>query len=94
MSHTGASDAATPLTDSERRFLARQLRYGRAYLYFVAAEILAALGLFGYMLAHGRLEGTRFALAVVLLLAARGNLKQYKDVRLLRKLSAAVAGDC
>jgi len=88
MSRTRESDGPGGLTRSEQRFLRRQLRYGQAYLYFVAAEILVALGLFAYMAAIGHFNGTRFALGIVLLLAARGNLKQYKDVRLLRKLSA------
>lgn len=82
-----------PLTQAERRFLHRQLRYGRAYLYFVAVEILVALGLFSYMASNGHFNGTRFALGIVLLLAARGNLKQYKDVQLLRKLSAKAGAD-
>jgi hypothetical protein len=75
------------LTEKEQRFLQRQLRYGRAYLYFVVAEILVAGGLLIYMVVIGHFNGTRFALSIVLLLAARGNLKQYKDVILLKKLS-------
>ncbi len=88
MSRTRASDGSTGLTRPEQRFLSRQLRYGQAYLYYVAAEILVALGVLAHMAAIGHFNGTRFALGIVLLLAARGNLKQYKDVQLLRKLSA------
>lgn len=85
------SEVQLPLSEGERRFLRRQLRYGRACLWFMLAEICVALGLFGYMVLIQQFNGTRFALAIVLLLAARGNLKQFRGVNLLRKLTAPTA---
>lgn len=78
------------LSPPQQRFLSRQLRYERAFLYFCGAEIAVATGLLIHMLVRTGFNSSRFALAIVLLLAARGNLKQSKAARLLRTLGDAL----
>ncbi|MEE9169861.1 MAG: hypothetical protein V3U73_08835 [bacterium] len=78
-------DSESTLTPKEEKFLARQIRNVKNYLYFSIAGIAAAVGLLAYSILTNTLNGTKFALIIVLLLAARGNLKQHKDARLLIK---------
>ncbi len=73
------------LTERERSFLERQLRSTRRYAVLTAVDLLVAAALTGWCLFDG-LEGTRFALIVLVLLHARANLKQHKDAKLMAKL--------
>jgi len=47
---------------------------------------VVAIGLLSYYLLTKRFSGSTFALIIVLLLAARANLKQHKDAKLFIKL--------
>ena len=71
------------LTPAEVRFLKRQLRYGDSYLFFCFIQVLVALGIMLHMTIAG-FDGSRFGLAIVLLLYARSNLKQFKNASLLK----------
>ena len=79
------------LNDEERRFLARQLRNERWYLYFSGVGILVALIFTVLSLWRGNFDGRSFAIIILILLMARANLKQHKDARLLRKLTGGPA---
>ncbi len=75
------------LTPKEEKFLNRQIRNVNNYVYFTIANLTVALGLlFYYFLVKKTFGGPAFALIIVLLLAARANLKQHKDARLFIKL--------
>ncbi len=75
----------TKLEPAEERFLQRQLNNGRNYLYFSITGVVVAFGMLAYYLVTGILDGVHFALIMVILIGARGNLKQHKDARLLSK---------
>jgi len=74
------------LTPQEKSFLDRQMRNTSRYLIFAILGVGAAvlLGISFYV--NGSFNGTRFALIVLILLHARGNLKQHKDAKLFHKL--------
>lgn len=75
------------LTPKEEKFLKRQIRNVNNYIYFTIANLTVALGLlFYYLLIKKTFGGPTFALIIVLLLAARANLKQHKDAKLFIKL--------
>ncbi len=77
----------TDLTPKEKKYLKRQIRNVRNYVYFTIANLVVALGLLSYyILAKKMFSGSTIALIIVLLLAARANLKQYKDSKLFIKL--------
>lgn len=77
----------TDLTPKEKKYLKRQIRNVRNYVYFTIANLTAAIGLLSYyILTNKMFSGSTFALIIVLLLAARANLKQYKDSKLFIKL--------
>ena len=46
---------------------------------------MIGLGLMVYYLLAGLMDGVHFALVMVILIGARGNLKQHKDAKLLSK---------
>ena len=73
------------LTESERSFLARQLRSTQRYAVFTVVDLVAAAGLTVWWVIDG-FGGTRFALIMLVLLHARANLKQHKDAKLMAKL--------
>ena len=75
----------TTLEPAEDRFLHRQLSNEKSYLYFSIVGVVVALGLLVYYLMAGLLDGVHFALIMVILIGARGNLKQHKDAQLLSK---------
>ncbi len=80
----------TGLTLKEKKYLKRQIRNVNNYLYFTIANLVVALGLLSYyLLIKKTFGGTVFALFIVLLLAARANLKQHKDAKLFIKLQAS-----
>ncbi len=75
------------LTPKEKKFLKRQIRNVNNYLYFTIANLAVAPGLLSYyLLIKKTFGGPTFALIIVLLLAARANLKQHKDAKLFIKL--------
>ena len=76
----------TDLTPGEKKYLKRQVRNVRNYVYFTIANLVAAIGLLSYYILTERFSGSTFALIIVLLLAARANLKQHKDAKLFIKL--------
>ncbi len=76
----------TDLTSGETKYLKRQVRNVRNYVYFTIANLVAAIGLLSYYVLTKRFSGSTFALIIVLLLAARANLKQHKDAKLFIKL--------
>ncbi len=79
------------LTSVEQKFLAQQLKREQIYLYVCALGILVAVAIIGYMSIWGHFDSTRFVLAIMILLNARSNLKQYKNIQLLKKLSLPLA---
>ena len=76
----------TDLTPGEKKYLKRQVRNVRNYVYFTIANLVVAIGLLSYYLLTKMFSGSTFALIIVLLLAARANLKQHKDAKLFIKL--------
>ena len=78
------------LTSVEQKFLAQQLTREKIYLYVCVLGILVAVAIIGYMSIWGPFDSTRFVLAIMILLNARSNLKQYKNVQLLKKLSSSL----
>jgi len=77
----------TGLTPKENKFLKRQIRNVNNYLYFTIATLVVAAGVLTYyLLIKKTFGGSNFALIIVLLLAARANLKQHKDAKLFIKL--------
>lgn len=75
----------TELKPAEERFLQRQLSNGRNYLYFAVVGVVISLGLFVYYMVSDLMDGVHFALIMIILIGARGNLKQHKDAKLLQK---------
>ena len=73
------------LNPGELRFLDRQIRNKKNYLIFSIVGVVVAFGMAVYYLLNGGIDGVRFALLIVILLGARGNLKQHKDASLLAK---------
>lgn len=82
------SELAPHLDDRERAYFRRQTRNPRLFLLFTGIGIAAAVGLSIAYAVRGDLDGTRFALIVLILLQSRSNLKQWKSARLLLKLVA------
>jgi len=76
------------LTDNEEIFLRRQIDKEKFYFYFCLLDIVIAISMLIYMLFQGLFDTTRFILSIILLLNARMNLKQYKNIQLLKKLSS------
>jgi hypothetical protein len=77
----------TDLTPGEKKYLKRQIRNAHNYVYFTIANLVVAIGLSSYyILANKMFSGSNFVLIIVLLLAARANLKQHKDAKLFIKL--------
>ena len=74
------------LTPGEKKYLKRQVGNVRNYVYFTIANLVVAIGLLSYYLLTKKFSGSTFALIIVLLLAARANLKQHKDAKLFIKL--------
>ena len=75
----------TQLEPAEEKFLHRQLNNKNNYLYFSIVGVVIGLGLFVYYLVSGLMDGIHFALVMIILIGARGNLKQHKDAKLLAK---------
>jgi hypothetical protein len=83
------SYSSTELTPTQQKFLRRQIRNAQNYLYFSIIGVAVALGYIGFLVWTGdSVAGSRFGLIIVLLLSARGNLKQHKDAQLLIKFEA------
>ncbi len=78
----------TLLSDKEQKFLTSQLKKEQLYLYFCVLDIIIALAMLFYMGFLAEINATRVVLAIILLINARSNLKQHKNICLLRKLSA------
>lgn len=53
--------------------------------------IAAAVGVAAIALLQKKFDGKTFAFCIVLLLGARGNLKQHKDARIINKLKEGSA---
>lgn len=75
------------LTKAEEKFATRQIRYTTFYLVLSMVGIAAAVGIAAIALSQKKFDGKTFALCIVLLLGARGNLKQHKDARIIKKLT-------
>ena len=75
----------TKLEPAEEKFLHRQLSNQQSYLYFSIVGVVIGLGLLVYYMVTGLLDGIHFALIMIILIGARGNLKQHKDAKLLAK---------
>lgn len=75
----------TQLDPAEEKFLQRQLNNQQSYLYFSIVGVVIGLGLLVYYLVSGLMDGIHFALVMIILIGARGNLKQHKDAKLLAK---------
>lgn len=83
--------ATISLLAKERKFLARQIRYRKAFLVFCWAGLIASLILLVHHAFKGNMDGKTGALILLILLQSRANLKQYKDAGLLEKFSRGVA---
>ncbi len=81
------NSSKTGLTPKENKFMNRQIRNVNNYLYFTIATLVVVAGLLiYYLLIKKTFGGPNLALIIVLLLAARANLKQHKDAKLFIKL--------
>jgi len=76
------------LTIKEQEFLDKQLKKEKIYLYFCLLDIILVIGMLIYMIFQGTLDSTRFILMLILLINAKMNFKQYKNIKLLKKLSS------
>ena len=76
------------LSESEEKFLKRQIRNKDKYYYFSLAGIVVAALLCLSSVSSGTFDSKTFVLMIIILLHARGNLKQHKDANLLSKLSS------
>ena len=80
---------AAKLSKREQSFLLRVLKNRKMFLAFSYIGIVVAVFLLTlYMVFLDNMNGTRFALIIMILLKARANLKLYKAANILRKLSA------
>ena len=85
--------ALDELTQKEKKFLARQLRNEKTYLIFSMTGILVALAILVISFSRGVPDMKTVVLVILVLLMARGNLKQHKDAVLLRKLTTRKSRD-
>ena len=76
------------LTIKEQEFLDKQLKKEKIYLCFCLLDIILVIGMLIYMIFQGTLDSTRFILMLILLINAKMNFKQYKNIKLLKKLSS------
>jgi len=83
-----SSSGQQVLSEKEWKFLRRQIRNVRNYLYFSITGVLIALGTVGHFAMQREFSVQQFMIVILLLLMARSNLKQHKDAKLLIKLSA------
>lgn len=79
------------LSESEKKFAQRQVRYTKLYLVLSIVGIAAAVAIAAIALSQEKFDAKIFALCIVLLLGARGNLKQHKDARIIKKLKEGSA---
>ena len=83
--------AAEPQLDAgELLHLRRMLRRERLFPVLVAVDLAAAGAIAIHAIAARSWEPTRIVLAVLILLAARANLRQARSARLLRRLASAM----
>lgn len=85
---TELEPVANPVRDwseAELRHLARMLRGERRFAVLVAVDLGVAAALAGYWSWAGSWTATRAVLVVLILLSARGHLRQLRSARLLRK---------
>lgn len=82
-----AEDTETVLTAGEQSFLRRILRNRKFFLIFSYTGIgIAIFLLILYMIFLRNMNGTRFALIILILLLARANLRLYKASTIFQKL--------
>ncbi len=75
------------LTLTEQNFLEKQIKKERFYLYFCLLDIIAALSILFYIVFQSSFDSTRLIIMIILLINSKINLKQYKNIKLLKKLS-------
>ena len=76
------------LNEKEQKYLNRQIGNVQLYLYFSVAGVIIAISMVAFHFwKYENFGGTQMVLALIILLMARGNLKQHKDAKLLKKLS-------
>ncbi len=71
------------LTDSERNFLSAQIKKAKTYQIFCYLDIAAVIAIITYMVITGHVNSIRVVLAIILLINARSNLRQYKLATIL-----------
>ncbi len=71
------------LTDSERNFLSAQIKKAKTYRIFCYLDIAAVIAIVIYMVITGHVNSIRVVLAIILLINARSNLRQYKLATIL-----------
>jgi hypothetical protein len=74
-------------TDKEKLFLSRVAKQKNLYLTFcIASVIIAVFLLIYYGLIMRDITGTRFVIIILLLLAGRAHLRQYRSALILHKV--------
>jgi hypothetical protein len=78
-----------PINDKDTRFVAQAIRRERLFLVLMAVGLVVGVGLLAWSAGaavQGESWSVRFVLAILVLLNARGNLRQAKYARILREL--------
>ena len=81
------------MTEADRRFMARAIQRQKVFLVLSGVGVLAGLSLFAWAILEitrgaDSATGLRFALAILVLLNARQNLRQAKFANILKQLEA------
>lgn len=75
------------ITDKEKKFLIRIARWKNLYLTFSILSVIIAVFLLVYhVLIVANMNGLRFAVVILILLAGRAHLRQYRSASILHKL--------
>lgn len=82
-------DSPNPtLTAKERAFMQRLLRFRKFYFAVTWVGItVACLLLLAYLFWFNNMNGTRFALVILILLQSWGNLRLYKAASIIHKIN-------
>jgi len=75
--------------EADARFVDQAIRREKVFRVLMAVGVVVGLGLLGWAIrlaTSGQPWGTTFVLAILVLLSARGNLRQAKFARILREL--------
>ena len=77
------------MRDADSRFVEQAIRRERLFRVLMIVGVVVGLGLLGWAIQRAMTDqswGPTFAIAILVLLNARGNLRQAKYARILREL--------